>query len=87
MTGLLGRLKTLAAVVGLWTARAVERRELAELDEHRLRDLGLTRQQTRDESRRPFWSGEDRARVRPVTGAADRDIAAEGGGRAVNAAR
>ena len=46
--------------VTLWHTRARERRVLSELDEHTLRDIGLTRWDARAESDRPFWEGDDR---------------------------
>ncbi|NIR28247.1 MAG: DUF1127 domain-containing protein [Gammaproteobacteria bacterium] len=35
--------------------RARQRRELAQLDDRMLRDMGLTRSQARAEARKPFW--------------------------------
>lgn len=55
-----------AVVVGriaLWHARARERRALSELDEHMLRDIGLTRSEAYEESERPFWRGDDRQMI------------------------
>ncbi len=40
-----------------WRAHAVERRALNELDDHILRDIGLTRSQALSEAARPFWRG------------------------------
>jgi uncharacterized protein YjiS (DUF1127 family) len=37
--------------------RARQRRKLAELDEHLLRDIGVTTRQAREESEKPFWQG------------------------------
>lgn len=34
---------------------ARQRRQLATLDDHQLRDIGITRQQAQTEARRPFW--------------------------------
>ena len=39
----------------VWAERSHQRRELLELDEHRLRDISLTREQAEAEARRPFW--------------------------------
>ena len=39
----------------VWAERSRQRRTLLELDEHRLRDIGLTREQAEAEARRPFW--------------------------------
>ena len=35
--------------------RAQQRRALRVLDRHRLRDVGLTREQAQAEARKPFW--------------------------------
>jgi uncharacterized protein YjiS (DUF1127 family) len=42
--------------------RASQRRVLCELDEHVLRDIGLTRHDALVEAARPFWSGADQVR-------------------------
>ena len=47
-------------LISLWRARARERRLLSELDDHSLRDIGLTRSMARWESSRLFWQGEER---------------------------
>ena len=36
-------------------ARWRQRRDLADLDEHLLRDIGVTREQATREASRPFW--------------------------------
>ncbi len=38
-----------------WQARAAERAHLASLDDHRLKDIGITRAQADCEARKPFW--------------------------------
>lgn len=38
-----------------WSALSRSRRGLGALDDHLLRDVGLTREQARDESARPSW--------------------------------
>jgi uncharacterized protein YjiS (DUF1127 family) len=38
-----------------WLAAARSRRSLEELDEHVLRDIGLTREEARREARKFFW--------------------------------
>jgi uncharacterized protein YjiS (DUF1127 family) len=44
------------ADIGLvWTDRARQRRQLAELSDHMLRDLGLTRADAWAEADKPFW--------------------------------
>jgi uncharacterized protein YjiS (DUF1127 family) len=35
--------------------RSAQRRALAELDSHRLRDIGLTREEAQAEVGKPFW--------------------------------
>ncbi|NIE76559.1 DUF1127 domain-containing protein [Pantoea sp. Ap-967] len=42
-------------VVGLMLHRWHTRRALLELDDDQLRDIGLSRQQAREEGRKPFW--------------------------------
>ena len=42
-------------VVGLCCERSAQRRALAELDDERLRDIGLTRAQAQAEAGKPFW--------------------------------
>ena len=39
----------------IWLGRAQERRRLAELDDHLLRDIGLTRAEAEQAATRPFW--------------------------------
>jgi uncharacterized protein YjiS (DUF1127 family) len=39
----------------LWAERARQRRQLAELDDYMLRDIGLTRSDVANEIRKPFW--------------------------------
>jgi uncharacterized protein YjiS (DUF1127 family) len=41
----------------LWWRRARTRRELAELDDRILADLGLDRVEARREAAKPFWQG------------------------------
>jgi Domain of unknown function (DUF1127) len=44
------------ADIGLvWTDRARQRRQLAELSDHMLRDIGLTRADAWAEADKPFW--------------------------------
>lgn len=54
-----GRLKkrflTLVRGVQRWRRLAYERRLLASLDHHQLRDIGITRVEALEESARPFW--------------------------------
>ena len=39
----------------LWAERARQRRQLAELDDYMLRDIGLTRTDVASEIRKAFW--------------------------------
>ena len=39
----------------LWNSRWQERQHLRELDEHILKDIGLTPDDVRQEVRKPFW--------------------------------
>jgi len=42
-------------VVSMWQERAAGRRVLASLDDHLLRDIGLTREAVRRDLMKPFW--------------------------------
>lgn len=42
-------------LVRLWRERARQRRHLAELPAHMLRDIGVSRSAARAEAARPFW--------------------------------
>jgi uncharacterized protein YjiS (DUF1127 family) len=42
-------------IVLFWLERSRQRRALAELDDRLLRDIGLTRDQARQECANPFW--------------------------------
>jgi uncharacterized protein YjiS (DUF1127 family) len=50
-------LRSLSGAVALWSARARQRRHLAQLDDRMLRDIGKTREQALEESQKPFWRG------------------------------
>ena len=41
----------------VWTRRDQRRRHLADLTDHQLRDVGLTREDLRSEAGKPFWRG------------------------------
>ena len=41
--------------VPVWLDRVRQRRRLSQLDDHFLRDIGLTRAQAQEEARKPFW--------------------------------
>lgn len=47
----------LTSLFQVWARRAEGRRALAEMDLHRLRDMGLTGDQVRREIAKPFWKG------------------------------
>jgi len=38
-----------------WIGRSEQRHDLARLDEHLLRDIGVTRAEARREAAKPFW--------------------------------
>ena len=43
------------SVLLLWMDRSDQRQDLAELEDHQLRDIGLTRDDIRRECSKPFW--------------------------------
>lgn len=47
--------RSIYAAVRTWQQRYELRRHLAELDDHLLRDIGLTRAQAAAEAAKPFW--------------------------------
>ena len=51
------RLRSLAGAVALWSARARQRRILAQLDDRLLRDIGKIRTDALMEAGKPFWRG------------------------------
>lgn len=53
---LLTAMARLQRTIQTWRARAVSRRQLGELSDHLLRDIGLTRHEARVESSKPFWT-------------------------------
>lgn len=54
-SGLFGLVRTVVA----WIERRRQLQALTELDDHLLKDLGLSREQARREAARPFWSHEN----------------------------
>ena len=44
-----------AATLSAWQERARQRRELMELDDHLLRDIGISRADAAKEAVKPFW--------------------------------
>jgi uncharacterized protein YjiS (DUF1127 family) len=49
------RLRRTADLLRIWRERARQRRQLRTLNEHMLRDIGLTRADVLAESSKPFW--------------------------------
>ncbi|SBW01940.1 hypothetical protein KL86APRO_11512 [uncultured Alphaproteobacteria bacterium] len=41
--------------LGTWERRAEQRRDLAELDDRALRDIGRSRAEAAEEAAKPFW--------------------------------
>lgn len=48
-------LGAMAATVAVWMERGRSRRALAALDDHQLKDIGLSRADACQESGKPFW--------------------------------
>jgi uncharacterized protein YjiS (DUF1127 family) len=53
--GLRAALQRAICAVGSWRQRACSRRQLLELDDHMLKDIGLTRSERFLEASKPFW--------------------------------
>jgi uncharacterized protein YjiS (DUF1127 family) len=49
------RIRSGLSVLLLWMDRSGQRQDLAELEDHQLRDIGLTRDDIRRECGKPFW--------------------------------
>ena len=45
----------LLALAGTWHQRARQRRQLAELSDRQLADIGISRVEARTEAAKPFW--------------------------------
>jgi uncharacterized protein YjiS (DUF1127 family) len=45
----------LSATIRIWIARSHQRQALAELNDHLLRDIGVTRHEALREAAKPFW--------------------------------
>ena len=54
-SGLFGALARAVEVILTWQDRAAQRAALARMDARMLKDIGLTRSEALEESRRPFW--------------------------------
>ena len=48
-------LSPLGQILGSWHQRAVQRHQLAMLDDHLLKDIGLDRRTVEAEVAKPFW--------------------------------
>ena len=55
-------LSSLASMVVIWLNRRQGRRDLSELDDRLLADVGISREDALWEARKPFWRGEDALR-------------------------
>ena len=49
------RIGSFFRTISLWTERSKQRHVLAELDDHLLKDVGLSRGAARREVAKPFW--------------------------------
>ena len=47
--------RRLLSTLRLWQQRARGRQQLRDLDDHALRDIGITRLQAEAEAAKPFW--------------------------------
>ena len=45
----------LPAMLTTWLQRARQRRQLGQLEDWQLRDIGITREAAANEARKPFW--------------------------------
>ena len=50
-----GRLRQLVHLALRWIERSRQRNDLARLDAHLLRDIGVSREEARAEIEKPFW--------------------------------
>lgn len=50
-------LQGISAILRLWYRRATIRPQLAQLDDRKLNDIGLTRAEADYEAAKPFWRG------------------------------
>lgn len=57
--GVRGSFLAVAKRIGRWQRLAYERRLLAAMDEHQLKDIGISRAEAAQESARPFWDDAD----------------------------
>ena len=45
----------IGTIFRIWPDRWRQRLDLRDMDDHRLRDIGITRHEAMRESRKPFW--------------------------------
>ncbi|MEQ1937581.1 DUF1127 domain-containing protein [Mesorhizobium sp. CN5-321] len=57
-TGTRGIVAFLLRTLAVWAGRRKQRLDLADLDDHLLRDIGVTRQEARRECAKRFWRGD-----------------------------
>jgi uncharacterized protein YjiS (DUF1127 family) len=49
------RLRRIPSIIRLWRARSAQRHALSQLEPHRLKDIGLTKEDVERECRKAFW--------------------------------
>jgi uncharacterized protein YjiS (DUF1127 family) len=57
-----GGLSSLAGTIAVWLNRRQGRRDLSELDDRLLADVGISREDALGEARKPFWRTENALR-------------------------
>ena len=50
-----GTVRSLSGLLQVWYQRARQRRQLAQLDDRALQDIGISRVQAETEAAKPFW--------------------------------
>ena len=50
-----GTLASLLKTISAWDSRSRQRRKLAEMEDHLLADLGISRREAAIEAAKPFW--------------------------------
>ena len=54
-SALIGSVRRVALKIRGWSDRSRQRQALSELDDHHLKDIGLSRAEALAEARKPFW--------------------------------